>query len=362
MRRIKSPLLAVSVWMLAASLFLPVHAEETELPSPSQEPGTENDPVGPIPTMPEDMPVIPEGKTAKLILRYFDDEDETIPATGTEFTIYQVASIGRDVDNNGMYVPLEKDLSFHDAPEVDEYQKRVVSKYTENPKIGVTRTEAIQDNGEAVFEDLQPGAYFVTETKTIRYHLTSKSFLVSAPETSQSGKTWNFEVKADVKPNLAGDLSVQKILKGTDTNPNEVFHFRVTIPPEGEYRIKMPDGSEAAVRNGDTVPIKGGQSFTIYDLPDQSEYEVSEVEDGQNGYITTVNHTKGKIEYAAEQEASITNRKDRVKTFVSTGGLTVALSLFGGAAAVLAIVLYALIKQHRNNRKDAEETKESREK
>ena len=124
----------------------------------------------------------------------------------------------------------------------------------------------------------------------------------------------------------------------------------------------MPDGSESTVRNGDTVAIRGGQSFTIYDLPDQSDYEVAEVEDGQNGYITTTVNTKGKIEYAAEKDAAITNRKDRVKTFVSTGGLTVALSLFGGAAAVLVIVLYALIKQHRNSRKDAEETKESKEK
>lgn len=362
-RKASNTLLAASAAMLMAVMILPAHAQYTSSASPSssQKPESSDNPLSPIPTMPDDMPVIPEGSTANLTLRYFDDEDETIPAKGTEFTIYQVASIGRDVDNNGMYVPLDKDLSFHDAPEVTEYQKKVISRYTENPETGVTRTEAIQDNGEAVFEDLKPGAYFVTESKTIRFHIASQSFLVSVPETEKSGKTWNFDVKADVKPNLAGDLSVQKILKSSDTNPDEIFHFKVTINPEGEYKIKMPDGSDSTVRNGDTVAIRGGQSFTIYDLPDQSDYEVAEVEDGQNGYVTTTVNTKGKIEYAAEKDAAITNRKDKVKTFVSTGGLAAALSLFGGAATILVIVLYALIRQHKESRKEQEETKNDKE-
>lgn len=188
-RKASNTLLAASAAMLMAVMILPAHAQDTSSASPSssQKPESSDNPLSPIPTMPADMPVIPEGSTANLTLRYFDDEDETIPAKGTEFTIYQVASIGTDVDNNGMYVPLDKDLSFHDAPEVTEYQKKVISRYTENPEIGVTRTEAIQDNGEAVFEDLKPGAYFVTESKTIRFHIASQSFLVSVPETEKSG-------------------------------------------------------------------------------------------------------------------------------------------------------------------------------
>lgn len=351
---------AVSLLMMLPAAAA-VHAEgetDTETPVPTEAPAETNtdkaeDKSDLSEKIPDTLPIIPENMECTLTVRYFDDSDETAPIKGAEFEVFQVASIGKDVNNNGAYIPLDDSLSFSDADDADAYKEKVEAVYKRNPNLGWHDKKETADSGLTVFAGMPAGAYFVEETKAAQWHTPSIPFLVSVPEASEghSGRVdhWNFDVNIFPKPNLTGNLTAEKILQGADANDNDVFHFHLMLP-EGEFKCRMPDGCTDTVRNGDEVAIKGGQSFTIIDLPDNSEYKITEVEEGGSGYTTTYKDNAGRIKYAEEITASVTNTKDNVNTSVSDGGIGIALCCFGGAAAMIVLILFML----RKGRKDKE--------
>lgn len=285
---------------------------------------------------------------ANLTVRYFDDSDEEIPVVGSEFTIYQVAEIGRELQNNGAYVPLDDSLDFSDIDEYTyndadalAYEEKVINEYKEHPDIGYKATLPIGKDGLAVFKDIPVGAYLITETKTARYHITSIPFIVSIPELNESNTGWGYEITANPKPILAGDLEITKITKGKIKSEDKSYTLKINLP-KGEFRATLPDGKQSTVKNGDKISIKGGETLKIYDIPSGGKYRVTEVEaNGTNhsgNFRTTYTNNKGTIIEKNATKVKIVNDS----TDFDTGAgyhMLFEMMIGGGALAFLIFLI-----------------------
>lgn len=297
-----------------------------------------------------------EDKQANLTIKYFDDEEETIPITGAEFTIYQVASIGNDLNDNGAYNPLDDNIDFTQAdPEnVAEYEGKVIDTYKKDPNIGYTGTLAIGKDGKCTFDQIPAGAYLITETKTLRYHIRSKSFVVSAPETTEDGKSWNFDVVVNPKQILAGDLEVTKTTTGTIAKEGKEYTVKLELP-DGDYKATLPNKEEGTVKNGDEIKIKGGETLYIYDLPHGGQYKVTEFEaNGINkptkaNYKTSYKKNEGTIKAKDSTKVEIIN--DSTDYDTGAGYQLLYCMIGGGAALAILVLLFATNKKHKDDNK-----------
>lgn len=293
----------------------------------------------------ENMPIITKD-TGDLTVRYFDDSEETTPVEGAEFTIYKVANIGRSQVNgtNGAYLPLDETLTFEGVDNAEVYEEAVLAAYEAGLEDGYTATAIIGNNGEAYFKNIPIGAYLVTETKTLRYHIRSTSFLVSVPETNEEGTSWNFDVVCNPKQVLAGDLTVTKKIKGKDIKKDATYHVKVEFEAEGSYKAKLPNGTETTVKNGDEIAIQANQTLFIYDLPAGAKYTVNEVEANGTGYDTSYKNQEGNIEAYSGIGVTVINDSTKYDT---GAGYSILYYLIGGAGA-LTILLFLLVTNKKN--------------
>lgn len=326
--------LALSVVAAALAVTVPVFADGEEAP-PVKDGG--------------EQPVIystfDPDKTGTLTLRYFDDNEETIPVAGAEFEILQIATIGRDIttDENGKYLYLDESLVLdNEKPDTDpyEYEKAVEAAYAKNPNLGFTAKLTVNEAGIARFEDLPAGAYLIRETKAIRYHIKSQPFVASVPETNDAGNSWNFNVVVNPKQVIAGDLTVEKQLTGDGVDKNSVFTMKITIA-EGAYKALFPDGTEREVVNGEEIRLKGGEKVIIYDLPSGTPFKVIELEENKNGYTTTYTNQEGSIPEKTEIKTIVKNHKDSDRTNTGTGrNIFIPIEIGCGALTLLMVLLY----------------------
>lgn len=318
----KKLLLAALAAFTAAGAFLPVSAE-----------GNESFTV--------------EDRTANLTVKYFDDEEEKIPVAGAEFTIYQIAEFGHDFENNGKYLPLDETVSFINDEtadiDVSAYEQSVIDLYKKNPNVGYKGTQTIGEDGKTTFKNIPSGAYLVTETKTMRYHIRPKSFVASAPEMNEESNGWNFDVTCNPKQILAGDLSVTKTVKGKISNKDNTYEFTLTLP-EGTYRAKFGDGTEGTVVNSQVITLKKNQTAYIYDLPAGSDYDIVE-KDANVGFKTTYTNTKGQIIAKEEQKAVVNN--DSTEADMGTYTFPVLYAMAGVGCLCVLIVLLAKRKSRK---------------
>lgn len=320
--------------------------------------------------------------TADLTIRYFDDNEETIPASGAEFEVVQIATYGFGVEDNGRINYLDESLVIDNSGAEDEdaaettadpeaeaaetsdafaYEQKVLDAYSKNPGLGYRKTVTIGNDGTAEIGDLPIGSYLVRETKTIRYHKRSKPFVFSAPEMNEAGTSWNFEVVVNPKQILAGDLKITKEVKGKEATKNKSYVFKLTLADGYTYSADMGGGTTGTVKNGDEVSLKNGQTITIYDIPSGSEYEVVEEKANQhNEYDTTYKNsdgTRGKqscsgtIETKDAVGATIINDSSSYDTGVKN--LPIIWMMCGVGAAALLIILFA------TRRKDGKKEKKA---
>ena len=328
--------------LMAMGTLLPVYAEgETSNP-------TSTDPFKNLETVDATKYPVIDRDTANLTVKYFDDEDEVTPVEGAEFTIYKVADIGRDINagTNGAYLPLDESISFFDATDALKYEKQVLKYYETDPENGYKETKAIGKDGKAYFKNLPVGAYFVTETKTTRYHIRSTPFLCSVPETNAESNSWNFDVVVGPKQILAGDLTVKKIVKGKEANRNNTYHVVLEIA-DGTYKATLPDKSDGTVKNGDTIAIKGGQTLFIYDLPAGSKFKVRETEENDSAFDTRYENNNGRIKAYNGVSVKITN--DSSRQDMGVGSQLLYSLVAGGAAFCVLIFTYATKDKKKHN-------------
>lgn len=302
-------------------------------------------------------PIIEE-KLGNLTIRYFDDSEETIPITGSEFTIMQVSSFGRETTDgtNGAYIPLIEDVNFEGEEDALKYEQKVLEAYEANPELGHVETQTISEDGTAHFIDLPVGAYLVRETKTMRYHVRSKPFLVSVPEMNEENNSWNFDVIANPKQILAGDLSLTKITKGKIAKNGKKYNFTIELNAEGSYKAITPEG-ETTIKNGDVVALAGGETCVIYDIPAGSKYKIIE-ENPNVGYVTTYTNSEGLILEKTMKESKIVNDSTTFDTGVHNFPLYAAM----GAVGFLVLLILLLICKKNKKSEESEEISTIKEK
>lgn len=295
----------------------------------------------------EETTVFPANEKGNLTIKYFDDEDNKIPVSGSEFKVYQVSTIGRQGEENGKYLPLIPSIDFTNqtSNSATQYEKTVTDAYKTNPQLGFTTTVTTSKDGLAKITDMPVGAYLVCETRASRYHIKTVPFLVSVPEMNDRSNAWNFDVTTEPKANIAGDLTVKKHVTGTfPTNKSNTFSFRIRVA-EGEYKAVDGNGHQIKVKDGTILQLKDGQQFTIYDLPEESDYRITEVEANKNGYSTKYKNRVGQIRGKNETLVTVTNHRDLKNVGTGIFFNPNMLLIFIGASATL-IVFILLTKKN----------------
>ena len=289
------------------------------------------------------MPVI-EDKTGNLTFKYYDDADETIPVEQATFEVYQIAEYGRDLNNNGALLPLDESIDYHDQMDAYAYADSVAEAYEKNADLGYFTTVTIE-NGTAEITDMPVGAYLIVETVPAEYHIKSIPFIASVPEMNETSDSWNFDVTVEPKAQIAGHVSLIKKVAGNASNTNDVFDFQLNIA-DGEYKALLPNNVETTVKNGDVIQLKANQQIIIYNLPEQSEYSLKEINLENTGYVANYENAEGKVVGKTITSAVITNKKDNTETSVRNNTL-IYIECGVGALALLTILLIAKKKKNK---------------
>ncbi|MBZ0675587.1 DUF5979 domain-containing protein, partial [Clostridioides difficile] len=122
--------------------------------------------------------------------------------------------------------------------------------------------------------------------------------------------------------------TVSKIVTGNAGDKNKDFNFTVTLSDKtisGVYGdLKFTDGVA-------TFTLKNGESKTATNLPAGIDYEVTETEENQDGYVTSKKDDTGTITKDVTGTAVFTNAKDVTPPEPDTGNLTVSKIVTGNA-------------------------------
>lgn len=101
-----------------------------------------------------------------------------------------------------------------------------------------------------------------------------------------------------------GSLTISKTVAGNAGDGEKEFEFTVTFdPPEGmpdSYPYSGPAG--AVITSGNTITLAHGQSITITEIPEGTEYGVTEVDYTDEGYVTAVAGASGVITVGDDDE------------------------------------------------------------
>ncbi|NLA27097.1 MAG: hypothetical protein GX878_06835, partial [Firmicutes bacterium] len=97
-----------------------------------------------------------------------------------------------------------------------------------------------------------------------------------------------------------GSLTVSKTVAGNAGDEEKEFAFILTFDPSEGMPDSYPYSGEgisagAVITSGDTITLAHGQSITITEIPEGTEYGVTEVDYTDEGYVTTAAGTTGVI-------------------------------------------------------------------
>ena len=138
-----------------------------------------------------------------------------------------------------------------------------------------------------------------------------------------------------------GNLQIRKDVTAAEglTAPDKTFTFTIDLDGSkingGEYRYIVRDAAQNQVRTGavsknsNTITLHGGETATIYSLPPQTTYEITET--AQAGFSTQAVGATGTIHAGATQSAVFTN--NYAVTAVTSGNLEGKKVLAGRAWA-----------------------------
>ena len=185
------------------------------------------------------------------------------------------------------------------------------------------------ENGVATFTLKNGESKTATDLPNgITYEVTEADYTADGYVTTKTGDTGtivgNEEQTAAFTNtrNADGSLTVSKTLEGNDTDSSKEFTFTITLSDttiNGEYSgVTFTSGVA-------TITLKGGESKTIEELPNGTEYVVAEADYSSEGYVTTAVGDEGTIDETAPKVAAFTNTRD------TYGDLTVTKTVDGNA-------------------------------
>lgn len=186
-----------------------------------------------------------------------DTNREPIP--GVEFTIQKISNL--DLSTNEGWIRAQ-DLVIEDF----------YAGGSKEGDLGGKRSAVTGEDGRAVFTDLEIGAYYVTETASSAQRkgvLNARPFVVTIPQTTENGSSWNYDVVVQAKNQL---LKVTHQAGKTCFKSGETIDYGVsaTVPPldnDGNlprYELYVPlNGSFTSPVNNKVIVTRTGEPTDI---------------------------------------------------------------------------------------------------
>lgn len=112
-----------------------------------------------------------------------------------------------------------------------------------------------------------------------------------------------------------GKLTITNKVEGNGSDPDKKFEYTVTFTGEGkdgEYTFKKPDNTFGAIKSGDKIILKHGQSVTLPTLPAGLVYTVTEADYTTVDGYTTMPETRelsGEIVDKGDHKADFVNKR-----------------------------------------------------
>ncbi|MFT4105108.1 MAG: SpaA isopeptide-forming pilin-related protein [Lacrimispora sp.] len=151
-------------------------------------------------------------------------------------------------------------------------------------------------NGVYTISAIPPGTYTLTETnppaggyapavKTYRVTVTKNGTNVI---TAIDGEETNEITVENFKSDDFGKLTFKKTVAGKDGETDRAFNFKVDLSAQGVYNYIGTGIPNGTIKGGDVISLKHGQGITIYGLPKDTEYSITEEDYSGFGYTKTV--------------------------------------------------------------------------
>lgn len=301
----------------------------------------------------------------EIIIKYFSDNQQKAPIVGSKWRLYKVGTITYDnadetVDGLKITSEIEGLELTNETKSEDVLSKIEYTKISES-KISVTGKDVngkelvfydavTDDKGQITYGGLEQGVYLGIEVEAIKNHNRCTEFLISIPNTDETGSTSNISVTVEPKTVLAGSLTVTKKLEGNNTEAAKKWGMELTLP-SGTYYYSTNKGQSGYVKNKDVIDIVGGEEITVYDLPSGTKYTVVEEKANKDGYRTTYEGQTGTIEYGKVAEAKVINYRNKAIVPVDPvrTGSGNNLIIFGtiGVVALAGIILLVTKKKEK---------------
>ena len=332
----------------------------------------------PISAMAENVTYRSDEK-GKITINYYDDNLRTKPTVDSHWRLYKVGDVTYTYGDKNVdaltITSLIDGLEISRETKANEVLDKLEYKIITESKIEMTGKDVkgqeltyfdgtTDEKGVIEFKDLEQGIYLGVETQAARHHNRSTPFLISIPNTDETGRISSLEATIEPKPVLAGDLVISKQLHGNAAEIAYQWTMELTLP-EGTYHYKTNEmkkygntyskGQDGYCKSGDKIKIYAGEDLTIYDIPSGKEYSISETEANAQGYQTRYERKDGVIEAYKPISVVVHNTKNKdVKT--DAGANTMLYTGVGVAAGALLIVILVC----KNKRKENEEYKEEK--
>lgn len=316
-------------------------------------------------------------ETGKITINYFDDNTQKVPTVGSTWRIYKVGDV--TYTNAEMTVDGLKITSLIDGLDItrettaEDVQKKIDYKVVTESEITVTGKDTngktlkyldgtTDAKGNLVFDNLEQGVYFGIEVKSPTSHNRSTPFLVSIPNTDETGRISSLEATIEPKAVLAGNLVVNKELHGNAaeiawqwtmelTLPDGVYHYKTTEMKK--YGTTYSKGQEGYCKSGDEIKIYAGETLTIYNLPAGAKYSIHESQENGYGYSTRYDNQSGTLVAYKDVNVTVHNTKNKDVNTATGSDMLVYVGVGAIAAAGLIILFAVKAKEKKEDKKNS---------
>lgn len=226
----------------------------------------------------------------------------------------------------------------------------------------VIRSGLTSSDGTLKLKVIPDGSYILKETATLAgYTLNTQTHTVTVitagtvVTTSIDGKTGTDSNKLLVTnyvENTVGNLKITKTVAGNSGDDQKEFTFTITFDSEQVFECYSELLGNSTIASGDTFVLKNDQSITIFGIPLETTYTVTENDYSTSGYVTTSTNAQGEIVADETIVASFTNTRNTTIPNTSDENhdsyLLLGLSVFSVILLALGIVYRYISKKEKD--------------
>ena len=199
------------------------------------------------------------------------DPSNKKPITGAELSLYYVATVDLNDNNNLSYVFTE---TFADCGAAlnDPTLVTALDAYVKGHSVAADRCST-DTNGTLTFANLPLGLYFVKQTNTVKGYTPCTSFLVTVPNDSAEG--YVYDVNASPKTD---------VLKITNITVKKAWNTDASTKKPGSVTVQLL--KDGAVIETASLNAKNNWQTTYRDMPVSDGYSIRET-NIPKGYTAT---------------------------------------------------------------------------